>query len=302
MKIERLIGIIMILLQQDKITAPQLAERFEVSRRTINRDIEDICKAGIPLVTAQGYDGGISILNSYRVDKSFFTQEELQAILTGLTGIDSISKVSYLAKLIEKLSSKENHVIAENAIIIDLASHYQEPLMYKIAEIKKAIFMKHIISFCYYYDKGEYYRCIEPYCLLFKWSSWYVFGYCLEKNSYRLFKLNRLGDLSMLEETFFAREISEKEFDFDDYFRTSTIHLKAVFTESEKYRLIEEYGIGCYMPYKDNKLLLERDFASYKNMQEWVFSFGDKVEIIEPEELQYDRVRQAENIIKSKRC
>lgn len=301
MKTERLIGIIMILLQQEKITAPQLAERFEVSRRTINRDIEDICKAGIPLVTAQGHGGGISILDSYKVDKYFFTQEELQAILTGLTGIDSVSKVSYLAKLIEKISSKENRVVAENTIIIDLASHYQEPLMHKIAEIKKAIFMKHMISFCYYYEKGENYRCIEPYRLIFKWSSWYVFGYCLEKNSYRLFKLNRLGDLSTLEETFFPREIPEKELNFEDYFMNNTIHLKAIFTESEKYRLIEEYGIGCYMPYKDNKLLLECDFVSYKNMQEWVFSFGDRVEIIEPEELRYDRIRQAENIIKSKR-
>lgn len=68
MKTERLLGIVMVLLQQDKVTAPQLAERFEVSRRTINRDIEDICKAGIPLVTEQGRGGGISILDSYKVD------------------------------------------------------------------------------------------------------------------------------------------------------------------------------------------------------------------------------------------
>ena len=88
MKIDRLIGIITILLQQDKITAPELAERFEVSRRTINRDIEDICKAGIPLITTQGYGGGISIDDRYKIDRSFFTDEELQTIFTGLKGID----------------------------------------------------------------------------------------------------------------------------------------------------------------------------------------------------------------------
>ena len=69
MKIDRLIGIITILLQRDKITAPELAERFEVSRRTINRDIEDICKAGIPVITTQGNGGGISIIDNYKIDK-----------------------------------------------------------------------------------------------------------------------------------------------------------------------------------------------------------------------------------------
>ena len=70
MKIDRLIGILAILLQQDKVTAPYLAEKFEVSRRTINRDIEAICKAGIPLVTTQGQNGGISIMDGYRVDRT----------------------------------------------------------------------------------------------------------------------------------------------------------------------------------------------------------------------------------------
>ena len=89
MKIDRLIGIITILLQNNKTTAPQLAKRFEVSRRTINRDIEDICKAGIPIITTQGYGGGLSIADNYKFDKSLFTKEELQALLAGLRGMDS---------------------------------------------------------------------------------------------------------------------------------------------------------------------------------------------------------------------
>lgn len=300
MKIDRLLGIIMILLQQDKITAPQLAERFEVSKRTINRDIEDICKAGIPLVTAQGHNGGISILDSYKVDKTFFTQEELQAILTGLKGVDSVSKVSYLANLVEKLSSSNNRIITDNTIIIDLASHYQEPLTQKIAEIKKAILLKHVITFCYYSEKGESQRRIEPYHLVFKWSSWYVFGYCLDKNTYRLFKLNRLEALHTSEEVFAAREIPESELHWNDYFSSNAIHLKALFDADERYRLIEEYGLDCYTTSKDGKLFFERDFASYKNMQEWVFSFGDKVIVLEPEELLIDWINQAKNIIKHK--
>ena len=84
MKVDRLIGIVTLLLQNEKMTAPELASRFEVSRRTINRDIEDICKAGIPIVTTQGVGGGISIMEGYSIDKTLFTSAEIQAIFSGL--------------------------------------------------------------------------------------------------------------------------------------------------------------------------------------------------------------------------
>ena len=119
MKIDRLIGIIMILLQRDKATVAELAERFEVSARTINRDVEDICKAGLPLVTVQGYRGGISFAEGYKIDKTFFTREELQSILTGLKGIDSISEEAYFFRLIDKLSDRGNRVEADDVITID---------------------------------------------------------------------------------------------------------------------------------------------------------------------------------------
>ena len=91
MKMERLIGILSILLQREKVTAPELAEQFEVSRRTIQRDIESLCRAGIPISTAQGAGGGISIMEGYRVDRTVLTAPEMQAILAGLRSLDSVS-------------------------------------------------------------------------------------------------------------------------------------------------------------------------------------------------------------------
>lgn len=298
MKIDRLIGIITILLQQDKITAPELAKRFEVSKRTINRDIEDICKAGIPLITMQGYDGGISIADTYKIDKALLSQEELQAILAGLRGIDTVFQTSHYIKMIEKMSSRKNRIIADDVIIIDLASHYQYSLTPKIETIKQAIQTQHTLVFQYYYEKGEGQRRIEPYHLVFKWSSWYVFGFCLDRKAYRLFKLNRLWDLQMEEETFSKREIPEEELSFGAFLTEGNIHLKAIFAGSEKHRLIEEYGIDSFTMSGDEKLLFERDFASYENMREWIFSFGDKVDILEPQALRADRKKQAENIIR----
>lgn len=297
MKIDRLIGIITLLLQRDKITAPELAERFEVSRRTINRDIEDICKAGIPLVTTQGYGGGISIADGYKIEKSFFTNDELQAVMTALKGIDSVAKDSYSAKILDKLSAVDSRLNIDDTIIIDLASHYKEPLTEKIELIKMAIQSGNKISFNYHSEKGDGVRIIEPYKIVFKWSSWYVFGYCIDRNDYRLFKLNRLSGLKVNLEHFDKREVPIDLLEFNDYFDTINFSLKALFESSEKYRLIDEYGTDSFNENSDGRLYFERDFVSYQNLREWVFSFGDKVTVLAPDRLRDDIVLNAKNIL-----
>lgn len=297
MKIDRLIGIITLLLQHDKITAPELAERFEVSRRTINRDVEDICKAGIPLVTTQGYGGGISISDGYKIDKSYFTNDELQTVLTALKGIDSVARDSHLARLLEKFKAVNNRVDIDDTVIIDLASHYKEPLTDKIELIKTAIYNQYKISFNYHSERGDGLRNIEPYKLVFKWSSWYVFGFCTNRDDYRLFKLNRLSDLKVTNEKFDKREVPSELLEFNNYFNSTNYLLEAVFELSEKYRLIDEYGVGCYSESSDGRLYFERNFVSYKNMREWVFSFGDKVTVLAPEKLRDDIVQNAKNIL-----
>ena len=105
MKTDRLIGILSILLQEEKTTAPELAERFVVSRRTINRDIEDLCRAGIPIRTVQGSGGGISIMDGYRMDRTILTSRDMQMILAGLRSLDSVSGSRYYSQLMEKLQS-----------------------------------------------------------------------------------------------------------------------------------------------------------------------------------------------------
>ncbi len=302
MKIDRLIGIITILMQNDKVTAPELAKRFEVSRRTIQRDIEDICKAGIPVTSTQGYGGGLSIAEGFKLDKALFTKEELQAVFAGLRGVDSVSKTSTLTSLLDKLSQKGQRVVAEDIVIIDLASHYQASLTDKLERIKEAIRSKHTVSFQYYYEKGEVARRIEPYRLVFQWSAWYVLGFCLTRQDFRLFKLNRLWDLRIDEDTFSEREIPQEALSFGAYLAQGRFHLKAVFAEGEKHRLIEEYGMDSYSLREDGKLLFEWDFAGYENMREWVFSFGDRVQVLAPQELREDRIKQAENILKQEQA
>ena len=89
MKIDRLIGILSILLQKETMTAPELAKRFEVSRRTINRDIDELTYAGIPIRTTQGVGGGISIAEGYKMDRTILTLKDMQVILAGLPWLNS---------------------------------------------------------------------------------------------------------------------------------------------------------------------------------------------------------------------
>lgn len=123
MKIDSQIGILSILLQKDTVTASYLAEQFEVSRRTINRDIEDLCKDGIPVVTKQGINGGISIMEDYKLDKTLFTQREIQDILAGLRSLDSVNGTNRYAKLKEKLSvGSSDFMVGNQSVLIDLSS------------------------------------------------------------------------------------------------------------------------------------------------------------------------------------
>lgn len=299
MKIDRLIGIITILLQKEKVTTSQLAERFEVSCRTIQRDIDNICKAGIPIVSMQGYGGGLSIVEGFKIDKTILTQKELSAIFMGLKSIDTISKYTYTQSLMEKLTYEKSAIISDqNRIIIDLASFYQDSLTEKIDLIKQAINNRELILFQYYSEKGESKRTIEPYYIMFRWFAWYVYGYCLTQQDYRLFKLNRLNKLQNLKTSYEERIISEKELDFDRYIWIDDIKLVALFDMSVKYRLIDEYGPECVtFDNQSGKLLFENTFTNHNHLLQWILSYGDAVRVIEPLDLVDEVYLNAKNVL-----
>lgn len=301
MKIDRLLGILTVLLKNENITAPELAEKFEVSRRTINRDIEDLCKAGIPLVTMQGFGGGIHIADGYKIDKTLFTTKEMQAILAGLKSLDSVSGTNQYNQLLDKIyngTSKELSKSVSDAsghIIIDLASYYKGSLAPKIELLRNAIENAQLVEFDYYSNAGESHRVIEPYLILFQWSSWYVWGYCKERLDYRLFKLNRLLNLKILKETFERQNTPEFQKDIEQIYQNN-IHLVAEFDVTVKWRLIEEYGIDSFVVNNNGKLFFEFGFANEDNLLTWLLGFGDKVVIIEPEDIKEKYLNIISNI------
>ena len=283
MKIDRLIGIITTLQQKKIVTAPYLAEKFEVSRRTINRDIDDICKAGIPIVTTQGVNGGISIMEGFSLDTTVFTEKELAAIFTGLKTLDSVSHSASAEKLAQKIGGSSAIRLADN-MVIDLASYYKDDLAPKLEQIKHAIKESKCITFHYCYNKGEADKQIEPYLTVFKWSDWYVFGFCKERQDFRMYKLRRLWDLRITDETYVIRDIPEEKKQFGSHM-TDVYVITAIYDPSVKYRLVEEYGHSSFKEQEDGTLYTEWGFTRPNDAVAWFLSFGDKVKVLGPPEM-----------------
>lgn len=285
LKINRLIGILSLLLQQEQMTASELAEKFEVSRRTINRDIEALCEAGIPLVTMQGKNGGVSIMEGYRLDKTLLTSGELQAILAGLKSLDSVSGTSRYRMLMEKLScGTQEYMQSSPNIWIDLSSWYKASLSPKIELIDAAIRCCRQISFVYHSPKGDTVRCIEPFRLIFQWSSWYVWGWCLQRKDFRLFKLNRMTALKCTEQEFVKRPVPMPDLSPEKVF-SGHLKVEAVFTGDCKWRLIEDFGIESFKERPDGSLYFSFEFSDMENALGWILTFGGRAEVLAPARL-----------------
>lgn len=284
MKIDRLIGILSILLQKDKVTAPELAEMFEVSRRTINRDLDALCIAGIPIMTTQGVNGGIQIMDGYRVDRTILTSTDMQAILAGLRSLDSVSGTNRYAQLMEKLSAGASTVLpADQHILIDLAAWDKASVAERIELIHGAIEGSRKLVFHYSSPTGESDRSIEPYFLIFEWSRWYVWGWCESRKDFRLFKLNRMTDIRLGKE-FTNRAVPYPDLSNERIF-PQRYQVKAIIQSAYRWRILEDYGAGSFTEQKDGTLLFSFGFTDKETMKSWILSFGEGIELLEPAEL-----------------
>ena len=284
MKLDRMIGILAVLLQKEKVTAPWLAEKFEVSRRTINRDIERLCMAGIPIVTMRGAGGGISIMEGYAIDRTLLTSSDMQAVLAGLRSLDSVSGTNRYAQLMEKLLPGASDLLAGDPhILIDLSSWYRAALAPKIELLHGAIESSRLVSFSYHAPSGESRRTVEPYDLIFQWAGWYLWGWCRTREDFRLFKLNRMTELD-LSGSFEKRPAPLPDLSQEKVF-PHVFQVRARIEPEYKWRLIEEYGAGSFSIQADGSLLFTFGFADKTSVIGWIASFGGGAELLEPVEL-----------------
>ncbi|MBC1497909.1 YafY family transcriptional regulator [Listeria welshimeri] len=216
MKIERLIGIIMLLLQRELVSASEMATMFEVSKRTIFRDIDTLMMANIPIYTIAGTKGGIGIMPTYKVDKKLLTAEDLTAIIASLDGMEQLLSSAETKKTLQKMKNMLDHSSEppKSSISLDFSNlSMKKELNAKVESLYLAIKKHHLVELSYIDRAGKQtIRRTEPYHLLFRNRSWYLQGYSLERNDFRTFKMSRIVELKTLEETFEARPFVVKPF------------------------------------------------------------------------------------------
>ena len=294
MKLDRLIGILSILLQRDKVTMPDLAQTFEVSRRTISRDIETLCRAGIPLCTTQGAGGGVSIMPGGRVDRALLTSSELQAILTGLKSLDSVCGTCRYTLLMEKLADP-GLLAQRGCVLIDLAAWHKGTLSEKIDLLQKAVSLSRKVSFRYYAPFGESERLVEPYNIVFQWGAWYLWGWCRTREDYRLFKLDRMAGLT-LEDGFEKRPAPYPDLSDSQVF-PARYQVEAIVPARYKWRLVEEYGEDSFTLEPDGRCRFSVDFTHLDSAVDFLLSFRGEAEVLGPEELRAALRAVGENLV-----
>lgn len=224
MKIERLVSIIMLLLEKERIGAQELADMFEVSPRTIYRDVDAINMAGIPVRSTPGAGGGFEIMEGYKVGKKVFSSAELSAMVMGLSNLSGMIRGEELVNALAKVKSfipaeqAKDIEVRANQILIDLSPWMGNRNIQPYLEIiKTAMQERKLVSFGYADRRGNATaRKAEPYQLVLKGTHWYVQGYCRTRKDFRLFKLSRMSRLRLHEESFAPRECPKPQLDITD--------------------------------------------------------------------------------------
>ncbi|OPA73455.1 transcriptional regulator [Paenibacillus selenitireducens] len=290
MKIDRLIAMIMILLENEVINAGALAKKLEVSNRTIYRDIDTLTMAGLPIFTTQGVAGGVGLMKSYKIDKRLFTLKDVQTLSTSLESYRQLYNHKEIVHVLEKLNGirrEGGQSEKESRYAVDLSLNQgNRSLRSLLSSIETAINKERYMVFDYIDKDGNITsRKIEPYQVVFKESSWYLQAFCTLKEDYRIFKLARISKLDVLPETFVPRDFSPLAMDGSDWMSREWVPVTIRIALSIKDKVIERYGEENIIRVEGNSCLATFPIINNESGYDVLLRFGDKCEIIEPSEI-----------------
>lgn len=285
MQINRLFEIVYSLLDKKSVTAKALAERFEVSTRTIYRDIETLSSAGIPVYMSKGKGGGISLLPDFVLNKAVITDEEKEDILSSLKAVNAVNlcKTDTALKKLSSLFGESN----TDWIEVDFSSWANaQNETETFNTLKSAILGKRVVSFSYASAKGQQTaREVEPLKLCFKSGAWYLYGYCQSRCDYRFFKLRRIRELCVSEQNF-QRKSPTQIFSDENLFQEEYVKLKLKLSAQVAYRVYDEFD--NYDQQEDGSFIAEINYPKGEWIGYYITTFGSHCEVLEPEGVRND--------------
>lgn len=284
MKIDRLMGIVVYLLNHGRTSAQKLAEEFEVSSRTIMRDLESLDQAGIPIQSFYGTEGGYQIMDGFVLEKQVATPHEYGWIVAALQGMASAYASKSLEQTLEKIKSLKN--AKDTAVSVDLGvAGEDDKIKEHLVLLEDAIERKRMVRFTYTNSHDEVKEIqAEPVCLQYKWYNWYLIGYYEKYQDYCMFKLVRMDSLQTTDmENTKIHTLSDIRLK-DNHENIVHIRLrgkaavKAKCREYLKGRFTQEFENGDF----------EFCFSVPEHETFWygvILSFGNQVKIMEPREI-----------------
>lgn len=300
MKIERLYAITVYLLNHGKTSASGLAKHFEVSQRTIQRDIDSLCMAGIPVVATTGVAGGYEIAEAYKLDRGFATSDDYSYILTALQGLVSATGDGKVKQLVEKVIHASNGGTAGSGMVLDF-SVLQEGEQDALRLLQTAVAEKRTVEFTYTNNNRETrMHSVEPIAVLYRWYAWYLLAYSKVKQDYRTYKLVRMSRLHMTEMPFTKEHASADTIlsmiDKTDSRQYTEILIQC--RESVSARVIEYLKGKVEEEFPNGDVLIKAMVV--ENEQFWIgtlLSLGDQAEVLAPEHIRRQLLTSAEEIV-----
>lgn len=287
MQLSRLFEIVYILINKKTTTAKELSEHFEVSQRTIYRDIDILCQAGIPIYTNKGRGGGICLMENYILNKSLLSDKEQSEILSALQGLKAVSNPEteqVLTKLNSLFGNKNGDWIEVE--FSPWSSTEEDRQIFR--QIKEAILNRRIVEFDYFNSYGqESHRIVEPVRLTFRGQAWYLYAYCRERNALRYFKLSRLKMLRLTSETF-TEDHASKPQDENSKSLNSNVKMISLLLKADvemAYRVFDEFPSEAITRNEDGSLLVRSNVPDDPWLISYLMSFEDHLEVLEPIQL-----------------
>ncbi|GAF64681.1 putative transcriptional regulator [Bacillus sp. TS-2] len=287
-KIERLISIIMILLQKEVVPASEFSRLFHVTKRTIQRDMESLNYANIPIYAIHGNEGGYALMQEYKFDKRLLSHTDIENIIIALGGFEQLTTNEAIQMTLQKIRGMSHAELSPKLYLTFYDWVGRSQLNEEISSIMEAIENYRLIEFDYVDQKGNItHRVVEPYKLQLIEMHWYLFGYSLEREDFRTFKLTRITELKM-KSSFIPRTeqeiIKEKERKNPLTIKHKMTNVKLKIDISVRDQFIERYGKQAVVKKTKRDYIANIELPENQYAYQFLSGFGNKIKIIEPKE------------------